>query len=179
MPVRLLQGALPRHRQKTALRFSRCLRPPTCSSPAGHSRPRDEDTGRKPPLEHQSTAELITARAELLRPSLSVEIAMLIRASLGHFLAARAFKITVAKVCAGIGPQLFKYTDSRGTTWQLRLFPVAAFCILDWAIESRTSDDKPIEPNAKIAVLAADPLASLGSGFVLINYSISRACLPS
>ena len=55
---------------------------PIYSSLAGLLRPRDGDARRKPPTEHQTTAKLATDRAEPIRPSLSVEIAKLLRASL-------------------------------------------------------------------------------------------------
>lgn len=97
---------------------------------------------------------------------------------LGHFVVARVLNVIVATVCVGIGPQLFKYIDARGTSWHLRLFPVAAFCILDWGIKRGTNDDEPIGPKAKIAVLAGGPLVSLASGWVLLNYSIFTG-LPS
>ncbi len=46
---------------------------------------------------------------------------------MGHYIACRIFKTPVGEFSVGFGPSLFHWTDSRNTTWRLRLLPLGGF----------------------------------------------------
>lgn len=46
---------------------------------------------------------------------------------LGHFLAARFSKVKVNTFSIGFGPALFKWTDKKGTCWQISLLPFGGY----------------------------------------------------
>ncbi len=61
---------------------------------------------------------------------------------LGHFLAARYYGIAVSRFSIGFGPELFGWTDSKGTRWKMSLLPLGGYVMFlgDADVSSNTVD---------------------------------------
>ena len=46
---------------------------------------------------------------------------------LGHFVAARLCGVTVSAFSLGFGPEIFAFTDRRGTRWRLAWIPLGGY----------------------------------------------------
>ena len=106
----------------------------------------------------------------------------------GHFYAARAAGIEVAKFSVGLGPVLWSRTDRHGCAWQLRLFPFGGFVyflgsrrggpIRPGDEDASALDGIPVDlrrrcfqecgPGARALVVAGGPLINLLLGLFVI-----------
>lgn len=88
---------------------------------------------------------------------------------LGHFTAAKLFKVRVNEFAIGMGPAIFKRKKGE-TQYSLRIFPIGGFCTLEG--EDAESDDersfKNIRTWQKIVILAAGAIMNIILGFILI-----------
>ncbi len=85
----------------------------------------------------------------------------------GHFIAARANKITVSEFSIGMGPAIYK-KQGENTLFTLRLLPIGGYC----AMNEDTENDDPNSYRkksvwARMAVILAGPLMNLILGFIL------------
>ena len=81
---------------------------------------------------------------------------------LGHFLAARFFRIDVTRFTIGFGPVLARHTDRRGMIWSLSLLPIGGYVGFSGDGDQGrpgSFDAKP--PVIRMAVAAAGPAANL------------------
>lgn len=88
---------------------------------------------------------------------------------LGHFLAAKLFKVRVHEFAIGMGPKLLKKRWGE-TLYSVRLFPIGGFCALegeDTASEDEGSLSKK-KPWVKLIVTAAGPCMNMLLGFLLL-----------
>jgi regulator of sigma E protease len=95
-------------------------------------------------------------------------MALIIVHELGHFLAARLFKVEVEEFGLGIPPRLATLFEARGTKYTLNWLPFGGFVRLkgenDPNIPGSFAGSKPW---VRIAVLVAGPLANLAVGIAL------------
>lgn len=95
---------------------------------------------------------------------------------LGHFLAAKANKISVTEFAIGMGPKLFSF-KRKETQYSIRLLPIGGYCLM--VGEEEESDDENAFSNksllARAIVVAAGPLFNFILAFVfsiiLIHYT--------
>jgi len=100
---------------------------------------------------------------------------------LGHFLAAKASKITVHEFALGMGPTIFHFTKGE-TKYALRLFPIGGFVSMegeDGESEAEGAfNNKPVWK--RIIVIVAGATMNLLLGFlILLGTTISMEPLPS
>jgi len=104
---------------------------------------------------------------------------------LGHFLAARRFKIKVKEFGIGFPPAIFKFKTAK-TIYSLNLFPIGGFVLLkgeegslETSRSAKASDDSFSSQSAltKIKVLLAGVAANLFLAFILFSY-LSATGLP-
>lgn len=104
---------------------------------------------------------------------------------LGHFIVARINRVKVNDFALGFGPTLIRWTSPRsGTNYRINLFPVGGYCAMQGE-DGKTSeaeqqrrfrtDDAVDEDNfqaksplARLAIIAAGPLANFVVAFVLL-----------
>ena len=101
---------------------------------------------------------------------------------LGHFLAARAFGVTVKEFCIGFGPKLLWYTSKKtGIKYALAALPFGGYV-------SREGEDAESEdPNAlhkkaawkRLIIMAAGGVVNLITGFLLIIVLVCNMPLGS
>lgn len=88
---------------------------------------------------------------------------------LGHFTAAKLFRVKVNQFAIGMGPALAKITRGE-TTYALRLFPVGGFCAMEGEDEESADDrafnHKPVWQRMIISVAGA--FVNLLTGFLII-----------
>lgn len=80
----------------------------------------------------------------------------------GHLIAARMCGVHVHTFSVGMGPALFGWQDSHGTTWQISPIPFGGYVSPDQEAMERAS------PVAQIWIAAAGPLFSFLLGFALL-----------
>src|SRR5579875_3983959 len=104
---------------------------------------------------------------------------------LGHFIVARVTGVRVKDFALGMGPTLLKWTSPRsGTNYRINLFPVGGYCAMQGE-DGKTSEaeqqrrfrtDEAVDednfqaksPLARLAIIAAGPLANFIVAFVLL-----------
>lgn len=110
---------------------------------------------------------------ELIVYFLIVAVAILIH-ELGHFVVARMLQIPVTSFSFGFGPTLLKRAW-KGTTWQLKVFPLGGSNEIDQEVFEETT------PQKRIAVFAAGATANIMIAIIALtlmlllnhNFSIS------
>lgn len=88
---------------------------------------------------------------------------------MGHYLAARFFGIGVESFSLGYGDKLWSATDSRGTHWVVRLFPIGGHVHL--AAQEREAKGVLFgnaPPWQRMVVILAGPLANLTTAFTVL-----------
>lgn len=97
---------------------------------------------------------------------------------LGHFLAARLFKIQVNEFSIGMGPKIFSAKKGK-TLWALRAFPIGGFVSMEGEDELSESDDafgnKPVYQ--RIIVVLAGILFNLLLGFIILCVMLASSSL--
>ena len=98
---------------------------------------------------------------------------------LGHFWAARRSGVTVDVFSVGFGPELFGYTDKRGTRWKFSALPFGGYVKMagDEDAASTPSPDASSIPGsfqsvglgAKAFIVAMGPIANFILGILLIT----------
>ncbi len=88
---------------------------------------------------------------------------------LGHFLAARIFKVTVHEFSIGMGPAIFKKMGKSGTEYSIRCIPVGGYCKMEG--EDEDSQDKGSFSSkskfARFVILAAGAFMNIVLGFII------------
>ena len=101
----------------------------------------------------------------------------------GHYWVARRFGIHAEVFSIGFGPELFGWTDRRGTRWKVSAIPLGGYVrfLGDSDATSATSDGEGLSPEdrrraffsqplyARAAVVVGGPLANLVFAFVLLT----------
>ncbi|MGN0435444.1 MAG: M50 family metallopeptidase [Wujia sp.] len=86
---------------------------------------------------------------------------------LGHFLIAKANKISVTEFSIGMGPKLFSFTKKE-TKYSIRLLPIGGYCLM--VGEDEESDDENAFGNksilARALVVAAGPIFNFILAFI-------------
>lgn len=86
---------------------------------------------------------------------------------LGHFLMAKANKISVTEFSIGMGPKLFSFTKKE-TKYSIRLLPIGGYCLM--VGEDEESDDENAFGNksilARALVVAAGPIFNFILAFI-------------
>ena len=94
---------------------------------------------------------------------------------LGHFLAARAFKITVNEFCLGMGPLIWS-RKKNGTLYGLRALPIGGFVSMEG--EDEASEDPRAFCNQKvykkIIVTVAGAVMNLILGLAIVSIIVSQ-----
>lgn len=87
---------------------------------------------------------------------------LLISHELGHYLAARAVGLTAQRFTIGVGPNLLRFTDRRGTVWSLSALPIGGFISFDaGGNRSPAGGYAALRPPARVAVILAGPAANV------------------
>jgi len=113
---------------------------------------------------------------------------------LGHFLVARRNGVKVTTFSIGFGPELFGYTDAKGTRWSFSLIPLGGYVKMfgDADPSSARADDKMQDlteeekkqtlhsktPLQRIAVAVAGPAANYILAMVILTALISFKGMP-
>ncbi len=101
---------------------------------------------------------------------------------LGHYFAAIKSGVYVEVFSIGFGPELFGYTDKRGTRWKLTPFLLGGYVKMKGeTLSHNQSNNLNSEKNSfinaklksKILILFSGPLANLVLGFLLISFFYS------
>ncbi len=95
---------------------------------------------------------------------------------LGHFLAAKLFRVRVNEFSLGMGPALFQFTRGE-TDYALRLLPVGGYCAMEGENDRGSGDDcafccKPAWQ--RFIILFAGALMNLLLGFLLVCLLVGR-----
>lgn len=112
---------------------------------------------------------------ELIAYFLIVAVAILVH-ELGHFTVARILQIPVTSFSLGFGPIVFK-RNWKGTTWQLKAFPLGGSNEIDQEVFEETT------PQKRIAVFAAGATANIMIAIIalilmlLLNHNFSIAAV--
>lgn len=88
---------------------------------------------------------------------------------LGHFLAAKAFKVKVNEFSIGMGPAIFK-KQGRETLYSLRVLPIGGFCAMEGEDED-SEDPRSFSNQARwkrLIILASGALMNYLSGFIIV-----------
>lgn len=93
---------------------------------------------------------------------------------LGHFLAARMFKVKVLEFAIGMGPKIFS-KEKNGTKYSLRAIPVGGFCAMEG--EDEKSDDEGSFSSKpwykRLVILAAGAFMNVVLGFIICLIMLS------
>lgn len=86
----------------------------------------------------------------------------------GHYLMGRLFGVKVLTFSVGMGPQLFGWTDKRGTLWRIAALPIGGYCkfLGDMDATSRPDNEAHALPAAEKAV--AFPFKPLWQRFLIV-----------
>ena len=100
---------------------------------------------------------------------------LIITHELGHFLAARLFKVPVREFAIGMGPLLLK--KQRGDTlFSVRALPLGGFCAME---EDEQSEDPNAFTNQKwwkrFIILAAGAVMNFVTGFVILMFIVPNS----
>ncbi len=93
---------------------------------------------------------------------------------LGHFTAARIFKVKVNEFSVGMGPAIFKKKKG-DTLYSVRLLPLGGYCAMDGAEENSTDENSFLKkkPWQRIIILLAGAIMNLLLGFVIMVCIVS------
>lgn len=98
---------------------------------------------------------------------------------LGHFIAARLFKVEVEEFGIGFPPRLFKWATIKGTDFTLNLIPLGGF------VRIKGENDPEVQgglaaasPWVRLAVIGAGPLTNILIGIVLSVWLFYQAGEP-
>ena len=81
---------------------------------------------------------------------------------LGHYLAARANGLVAERFTIGVGPNLFRLKDHRGTVWSLSTLPVGGFVAFNGERDrSRAGGYAALRPTARMMIILAGPAANM------------------
>ncbi|MCB8877424.1 M50 family metallopeptidase [Acidisoma silvae] len=81
---------------------------------------------------------------------------------LGHYLAARANGLVAERFTIGVGPNLFRLKDHRGTVWSLSTLPVGGFVAFAGERDrSRAGGYAALRPTARMMIILAGPAANM------------------
>lgn len=99
---------------------------------------------------------------------------------LGHFLAARAFKVNVLEFAIGMGPAIFK-KQGKNTLYSVRAIPMGGFCRMEGEDEDTGSegDFSTKKPLPKIVVLAAGATMNVLLGFIIVTSLTLASAIPN
>ncbi|MEG1441908.1 MAG: M50 family metallopeptidase, partial [Oscillospiraceae bacterium] len=99
---------------------------------------------------------------------------------LGHFLAARAFGVTVHEFAIGMGPTLFK-KQGKNTLYSIRAIPMGGFCAMEG--EDQDSDDPGAfskkKPLPRIIILIAGAAMNLLLGFIIVTCLVATTTITT
>ena len=90
---------------------------------------------------------------------------------LGHLLAARHYGVKVLSLSVGFGPQLISFTDSRGTSWNLRAIPIGGSC----AIADKLKDNPDRQADASFALQLLQQRAVILAAGPTFNFAFAIA----
>lgn len=90
---------------------------------------------------------------------------------LGHYFAARIFKVKVEEFAIFMGPKLFsKVSKKTGTRWSIRAFPIGGYCALEGEEETVKSSTSFVSKPwyMRAAILLAGPLMNILLAIIII-----------
>ncbi len=99
---------------------------------------------------------------------------------LGHFVAARAFRVNVLEFAIGMGPAIFK-KQGKNTLYSIRAIPMGGFCKMEGEDEDTGSegDFSSKKPLPKMIVLAAGAFMNVLLGFVIVTSLVLTSAVQS
>lgn len=104
---------------------------------------------------------------------------------LGHYVTARLYDVRVGDITIGLGREIWRRVDRRGTLWSVRIFPVCGFIHLvepgekqpGQRIEQREFSSCKL--GERLVMVAAGPFANLFFSFMLFAFLFMAAGQPS
>jgi regulator of sigma E protease len=88
--------------------------------------------------------------------------ALIICHELGHYLAARAVGLVAERFTVGIGPNLLRLADRRGTVWSLSVLPVGGFVSFAGERDGGTAGGyAALRPPTRMVIVLAGPAANM------------------
>lgn len=93
---------------------------------------------------------------------------------LGHFIAAKAFKVNVLEFAVGMGPVIWK-KQGKNTLYSIRAIPMGGFCKMEGEDENTGSDGdfSSKKPLPKIIILVAGAAMNILLGFIMATSVVS------
>lgn len=100
---------------------------------------------------------------------------LIVTHELGHFLAAKSFRVRVSEFAVGMGPALLKKQKGE-TLYALRLLPIGGFCAME-------EDEESEEPRAftnqvwwkRFIILAAGAFMNFVTGFLILLFIVPQS----
>lgn len=89
---------------------------------------------------------------------------------LGHFIAAKAFRVNVLEFALGMGPAIFK-KQGKETLYSIRAIPMGGFCKMEGEDEDTGTDGafSSKKPLPKIIILIAGATMNILLGFIIVT----------
>lgn len=134
--------------------------------------------------------QFVTGIGTYVLPFLVILTVLVFVHELGHFLVARRYGVRVEVFSVGFGPELFGWTDRKGTRWRLSLLPLGGYVRMmgDGDVASVTHEPvaaaerqhslfaKPVGQRAAVSV--AGPLANFLFAIVALAILFATAGRP-